>query len=68
MTKNIKSELLSGFVYTCTVNWFCVHLYCRLVLCALVLYAYRQECHIDVMDITSKGNVQGTDITSEKNV
>jgi len=24
MTKNIKSVLFSGFVYTCTVNWFYV--------------------------------------------
>ena len=37
MTKIVKIVLLSGFVYTCTVNWFYVHLYCKLVLCTPVL-------------------------------
>ena len=46
-------------VYKCTVNWFCVHMYCKLVLGKNVLSTgYVHTCTL--MDITSKRNVQGT--------
>ena len=74
--KNIKSVLLSSFAYTCTINWFCVHLYCKLVLCApctenwfcVHVYCKHADRKITPIEIRSKRNVQGTDITSKKNV
>ena len=43
------------------MNWFCVHLYHELVLCAPVIETYRQEYKGD----KSKINVQGTDIQNQ---
>ena len=55
--------LLTYFVYSCTVNLFCVHLYSKMVLQTNLL-----QRNITLTDITNERNVQGTDITSEKNV
>ena len=43
-------------MYICTVNWFCVHLCCK-----------HTDMNITLIDITSKRNLQVTDITIEKN-
>ena len=61
---------VSDFVYTCTVNWFSVLLYCKLVLCSRsVRNVQGQTFQTNLNQFReNKRNVQGTDITNERNV
>ena len=63
-------------MYTCTVNWFYVYMYCKLVLCTSVLktgFAFAYTCTVNWFCVHlycrhTDRNITPMDITSKRNI